>query len=150
MLYLCLCSASLHADELVVTNPECARLDIQPSSFLLSLHVLSFIAPVPTQPETKCCQLNPCHERREIIYQKTQVTSKKKKSKRSKTQGISLERNPMPSAADMLRGGEQNQRRLKEAHRPGLVSLPGQVQVKLQMSDKENPFPYIRSFLWIS
>lgn len=56
----------------------------------------------------------------------------------------------MPSAADMLRGGEQNQRRLKEAHRPGLVSLPGQVQVKLQMSDKENPFPYIRSFLWIS
>jgi hypothetical protein len=112
--------------------------------------VLSFIAPVPTQPETKCCQLNPCHERREIIYQKTQVTSKKKKSKRSKTQGISLERNPMPSAADMLRGGEQNQRRLKEAHRPGLVSLPGQVQVKLQMSDKENPFPYIRSFLWIS
>lgn len=44
-----------------------------------------------------------------------------KKSKRSKTQGISLEWNPMPSAADMLRGGEQNQRRLKEAHRPGLV-----------------------------
>lgn len=84
MLYLCLCSASLHADELVVTNPECARLDIQPSSFLLSLHVLSFIAPVPTQPETKCCQLNPCHERREIIYQKTQVTSKKKNQKEAR------------------------------------------------------------------